>query len=100
MINYIMSKTVNGRGLIGIVFCIILFFFGYFFVLNYVSTMENPPLGTTIYIIIGSMLTILSVLGIIFIIKYLYDYNKRKARKEKKRKKHRLFYLKDSLKKK
>ena len=59
MIKYIMSRKASQRGLIGIVFCILLFAFGYF-VLNYISTMENPPLGNTIYILIGSTLTIIS----------------------------------------
>jgi cell division protein FtsW (lipid II flippase) len=91
-----MSKSVNERGLIGIVFCVFLFVFGYFFVLNYISTMEDPPLGTTIYILIGTSLTILSVLGIVMILKHLYDYKKKKARKDRKRKSHKIFFLKDS----
>ena len=99
MIKYIMSKSVNERGLIGIVFCVFLFVFGYFFVLNYISTMEDPPLGTTIYILIGSSLSVLSVLGIILILKYLYDYKKKATRKARKRRSHKLFYLKDSKKK-
>ncbi|MES2411013.1 MAG: hypothetical protein V4535_06170 [Bacteroidota bacterium] len=95
MINYLMSKSVPERGIIGIICCIILFAFGYFFVLNYVSTMEDPPLGNTIYILLGSTLSMVSVLGIILILKSLYDYKKRKMRKERKRQKHKLFYLKD-----
>ncbi|MGC4040163.1 MAG: hypothetical protein QM710_05065 [Flavobacterium sp.] len=98
MIKYFMSKSVTERGLIGIVFCIILFAFGYFFVLNYVSTLEKPPLGNTIYILLGSTFSIVSVLGVVLILKYLYDHKKRKERKERKRKKHKLFYLKDSKK--
>lgn len=90
-----MSKSVVERGLIGIIFCLILFAFGYFFVLNYVSTMEDPPLGNTVYIMIGSTLSIVSILGVILILKYLYDHKKKKERKERKRKKHKLFYLKD-----
>jgi uncharacterized membrane protein len=90
-----MSKSIAERGLIGIICCIILFAFGYFFVLNYVSTMEDPPLGNTLYILLGSTFSIVSILGIIVILKYLYDHKKRKERKERKRKKHKLFYLKD-----
>ena len=90
-----MSKSVAERGLIGIICCVILFAFGYFFVLNYVSTMEDPPLGNTLYILLGSTISIVSILGIIVILKYLYDHKKRKERKERKRKKHKLFYLKD-----
>jgi hypothetical protein len=95
MIKYFMSKSIAERGLIGIICCIILFAFGYFFVLNYVSTMEDPPLGNTLYILLGSTFSIVSILGIIVILKYLYDHKKRKERKERKRKKHKLFYLKD-----
>lgn len=96
MIKYIMSKSVYERGLIGMVICIFLFAFGYFFVLNYISTMEDPPLGTTVYILIGTSLTILSLLGIVVILKHLYDYKKTKTRKNRKRKSHKIFFLKDS----
>ena len=95
MMKYFMSRSIMERGLIGIFLCILLFLFGYFFVLNYVSTLEKPPLGNTLYILIGSTFSIVSVLGIGVIVKYLYDYNKRKLRQERKRKKHKLFYLKD-----
>ena len=98
MIKYIMSRKASQRGLIGIGFCILLFAFGYF-VLNYISTMENPPLGNTIYILIGSTLTIISGLGIILNLKYLYDNKKKKERKIRKRRNNKLFYLKDSNKK-
>lgn len=95
MIKYIMSRRVNERGLIGIGLCIIVFILGYI-ILNHISTMEDPPLGNTIYILIGSTLTFLSVLGVILILKYLYDYKKKQERKERKRKKHKIFYLKES----
>ncbi len=95
MVKYFLSRSASERGLIGIVCCIILFVFGYFFVLNYVSTMEDPPLGNTVYILLGSTLSIISILGIFLILKYLYDYKKKKERKERKRKNHKLFYLKD-----
>lgn len=95
MIKYFMSRSMLERGIIGIIFCILLFAFGYFFILNYVSTLERPPLGNTLYILLGSTFSIVSLLGIVLIIKYLYDYKKRKLRKERKRKKHKLFYLKN-----
>jgi mannose/fructose/N-acetylgalactosamine-specific phosphotransferase system component IIC len=98
MIKYFMSKSITERGLIAIIACVILFAFGYFFVLNYMSTLEDPPLGNTIYILLGSTISIISILGIILIVKYLYDHKKRKERKERKREKHKLFYLKDSKK--
>lgn len=99
MINYIMSKRTNERCLIGIIICIVVFILGYF-ILNHISIMEDPPLGNTIYILIGSALTFLSILGVVLILKYMYDSKKKAERRERKRKKHRLFYLKDSQRKK
>jgi len=96
MIKYIMSKRPLERCLIGIAICVVVFIFGYFVVLNHISTMEDPPLGTTIYILIGSALSFLSILGFILIIKYMYDTKKKTVKRERKRKKHKLFYLKDS----
>lgn len=95
MMKYFMSRSIMERGLIGIFLCVLLFIFGYFFVLNYLSTLEKPPLGNTVYILIGSTFSIVSILGVGVIVKYLYDYNKRKLRQERKRKKHKLIYLKD-----
>lgn len=97
MIKYIMSKSLYQRAFIGIVACILIFILGYF-ILNHISTMEDPPLGNTIYILIGSALTFLPVLGIILIFKYLYDTKKKKERRLRRRKKHRLFFLKDTTK--
>lgn len=95
MMKYFMSRSIMERGIIGIFICLLFFLFGYFFVLNYVSALEKPPLGNTVYILIGSTFSIVSILGIGVIIKYLYDYKKRKLRQEHKRQKHKLFYLKD-----
>ncbi|MGL2964806.1 hypothetical protein ACSVH2_13370 [Flavobacterium sp. RSB2_4_14] len=97
MLKYIMSKSLYHRGLIGIGFCVVVFIIGYF-ILNHISTMEDPPLGNTIYILVGSALTFLSVLGVILILKYMYDSKKKKERRQRRRKNHRLFYLKDSAK--
>jgi hypothetical protein len=58
--------------------------------------MEDPPLGNTIYILVGSALTFLSVLGVILILKYMYDRKKKKERRQRRRKNRRLFYLKDN----
>lgn len=95
MIKYIMSKRTYERCLYGIVGCIIVFILGYI-VLNHISTMEDPPFGVTIYILIGSTLTFLSILGVILILKFMYDTKKKEERRERKRRKHKLFYLKDS----
>lgn len=89
-----MSRRVHERGLIGIGFCLFIFALGYF-VLEYISTMEDPPLGNTLYILIGSTFIFTSILGFVVILKYLYDYKKKKERRERKRRKHKLFYLKD-----
>ena len=89
-----MSQKLYTRALIGIGFCFFVFVFGYY-VLNHISTMENPPLGNTIYILIGSAFVFSSVLGIFVILKYLYDSKKKKERRERRRKKHKIFYLKD-----
>ncbi|MCF6130475.1 hypothetical protein L1S35_12385 [Flavobacterium sp. AS60] len=94
MIKYIMSRRLHQRALIGIGACVVVFLIGYY-VLEHISTMEDPPLGNTIYILLGSALVFSSGLGIILIIKYLYDYKKKKERRERKRKKHKLFFLKD-----
>jgi len=75
------------KGLIGIAVCIFFFALGYI-ILNYISTMENPPLGITFNILIGSTLCLLSILGFVLIIKYLYKtknkYKKRLHRKVRK----------------
>ena len=94
-----MSRKINDRILIGIGFCIFLFVFGYF-ILNYIKTIQNPPFGDTIYILIGCAFMFSSVLGVALILKYSYDYKKKKDRRERKRKKHKLFFLKDIDKKK
>lgn len=99
MIKYIMSRKLYDRVLLGIGFCIIVFVLGYI-ILNHISTMEDPPLGNTIYILIGSALIFSSALGVVLILKYLYDYKKKKERRERRRKKHKLFYLKDQNKEK
>lgn len=99
MIKYIMSRRLYQRLLIGLGACVVVFFIGYY-ILEHISTMEDPPLGNTIYILVGSALVFTSGLGVILIIKYLYDYKKKKERRERKRKNHKLFYLKDQKKKK
>lgn len=99
MIEYIMSKRLHQRVLIGFGGCIIIFILGYY-ILEHISTMEDPPLGNTIYILIGSALIFSSILGVVVILKYLYDNKKKKERRERRRKKHKLFYLKDQNKEK
>ena len=92
MIKYIMSKRLHQRAVMGIGACVTVFFMGYYAL--EISKTEDPPLGNTIYIVFGSAFVFCSGLGIILIIKYLYDHKKKKARRERKRKNHKLFYLK------
>ena len=99
MIKYIMYKRVHERALIGIGACIVIFILGYY-ILEHISTMEDPPLGNTIYILIGSAFMFSSGLSILLIIKYIYDSKKKKERRERRRKKHKIFYLKDQNKQK
>jgi heme/copper-type cytochrome/quinol oxidase subunit 2 len=93
MINYIKSKSEKERAFLGILGCVILLLSGYF-ILNVVSVQEEPPLGNTFTIFIGSTLISIGVLGIVLILKFLYDYNKKKKKREARRKKHKLYFLK------
>jgi uncharacterized oligopeptide transporter (OPT) family protein len=88
-----MSRKINERGLIGIGICVIVFIIGE--LVLYRSTRENPSMGITIYILIGSTFKFTSVLGVAVILKYLYDSKKKKERRLRKRKSHKLYYLKD-----
>jgi len=99
MIRYIMSRRLHERALIGIGTCIVIFILGYY-ILEHISIMEDPPLGNTICILIGSAFIFSSGLGILLIIKYIYDNKKKKERRERRRKKHKIFYLKDQNKQK
>jgi hypothetical protein len=94
-----MSRRLNERALIGISVCIVIFILGYY-ILEHISIMEDPPLGNTIYILIGSAFMFSSGLGILLIIKYIYDNKKKKERRERRRKKYKIFYLKDQNKQK
>ena len=69
-----MSKKDNEKAFWGILLSAIVFGIGYYF-LNYIATMEEPPLGHTIHILIGTTLMAVSGLGVVLIIKYLYDQN-------------------------
>lgn len=97
MIKYIMSKKDSEKASWGILLSFIVFGIGYYF-LNYIATMEEPPLGHTIHILIGTSLMSISGLGVVLIVKYLYDQRKRKKRKEQKRRKHKIVFLKNQKK--
>jgi hypothetical protein len=55
--------------------------------------MEDPPLGNTIYILIGNIFVFGALLGVLLILKYIYDENKKEKRKVRKRKSHKLYFL-------
>jgi len=74
-----MSRSINEKGFFGISLCVITFILGDY-LLNHISTLENPPMGNTLYILIGSTMVFTSVLGAIIISKYVYD-NKKKLKK-------------------
>ncbi len=88
-----MSRKDNEKAFWGILLSAIVFGIGYYF-LNYIATMEEPPLGHTIHILIGTTLMAVSGLGVVLILKYLYDQKRRKKRKENKRRKHKIVFLK------
>lgn len=92
-----MSKKDNEKAFCGILLSAIVFGIGYYF-LNYIATMEEPPMGHTIHILIGTTLMAVSGLGVVLIIKYLYDQKRKRIRKEHKRRKHKIVFLKNQKK--
>jgi uncharacterized protein YneF (UPF0154 family) len=92
MLKYILSRKLIERGLYGIVLCVLSFLGGQF-ILNKISTMEDPPFGNTIYILIGNLFVFGSLLGFFILLKYMYDENKKEKRKVNKRKSHKIYYL-------
>lgn len=93
MLNFLKNKKENEKVLIGIGICIFIILFGYI-VLNYASSKEDLFLGHTFFILIGTTLIAVGGLGIVLLLKYLYDYRRRQKRKELKRKKHKITFLK------
>ena len=93
MLRILKSKKEKDRAILGIVICCLLLVIGYV-VLNYISTLEDPPLGHTFYILLGLSLIAIGGVGILIIIKYLYDIKKKKRNREIKRRKHKMVFLK------
>jgi len=93
MLKFLKSSKVKDQAIIGIIICCISLVIGYI-LLTFISTLENPPLGHTIYILTGTSLIAIGGLGILVILKYLYDSNKKRKRRELKRKKHKIVFLK------
>lgn len=94
MFKFIMSRKLNERVLYGIVLCILFYFIGQF-ILNKISTLEDPPMGNTIYILIGNIFVFGSILGVLLLVNYKYSETKRQNRRERKRKSHKIYYLKN-----
>ena len=93
MLDFLKNKKESEKILIGIGICILIILFGYI-VLNYASSKEDIFLGHTFFILIGTTLIAVGGLGIVLLLKYLYDYRRRQKRKELKRKKHKITFLK------
>lgn len=93
MLDFLKNKKEKEKVLIGIGICILIILFGYI-VLNYASSKEDLFLGHTFFILIGTTLIAVGGLGIVLLLKYLYDYRRRHKRKELKRKKHKITFLK------
>lgn len=93
MLDFLKNKKENEKVLIGIGICILIILFGYT-VLYYASSKEDLFLGHTFFILIGTTLVAVGGLGIVLLLKYLYDYRRRQKRKELKRKKHKITFLK------
>ncbi|MGV9003626.1 hypothetical protein [Flavobacterium sp.] len=93
MLKLLKLNSEKERAILGVVICIISSIGGYF-LLKFISTKENPPFGHTIYIIMGTSFMAIGGVGIVAIMKYLYDLNKREKRKQIKRKKHKIIFLK------
>ncbi|WNM18776.1 hypothetical protein [Flavobacterium capsici] len=93
-------KKEKNKAIAGIVLCFVLIIIGYI-VLNTIATYEDPPIGHTFFILVGLSLIAIGSVGIIIIVKHLYDVKRKKKRREQKRKKHKLVFLKkDSIEKK
>lgn len=66
----------------GIVGCVLGFVLGQF-LLEVVSVSESPFGGQTLYIILGSVLTVFSILFTGILVKKLFEYDKRKKSRRK-----------------
>ena len=93
MLDFLKNKKESEKVLIGIVICTLIILFGYT-ALYYASSKEDLFLGHTFFILIGTTLVAVGGLGIVLLLKYLYDYRRRQKRKELKRKKHKITFLK------
>ena len=81
------------KAILGIIVCSIVIAIGYY-ILNHIATLEDPPLGNTLYILLGLTLIAAGGIGILIILKHFYENLKKKRRREIKRKKHKVVFLK------
>lgn len=77
-----MYKSEKKRCYIGLAISVIVFIIGQI-LLNYVSVLEKPAGGNTLYIITGTALILFSVIAFFFLVKHLF-YLKKKAVKKRK----------------
>ena len=63
-----------------ILFCIVAFFLGYY-ILNYVASLERPPIGETFNIVLGCSIIAVSVIILVFTIKKQYFPKRKKHTK-------------------
>lgn len=95
MIKLFKRRKNSDNSYIALIVCIVVLIIGYI-TLNHISMLEDPPLGNTFYIFLGSTLLCVGLLGIIVIIKHLRDVERKKRKQEYLRKKHKIVFLKDT----
>lgn len=93
MLDFLKNKKENEKVLIGVGISAFIILLGSL-ILKYISNQEEPFLGHTFYILIGTSLIAIGALGIILLLKYYSDFKRREKRKALKRRKHRITFLK------
>lgn len=89
-----MYKQEKKRCYLGIGISILFFITGKI-LLDYVSVLEKPPGGSTIYIILGTAMMLFSVIGIFFLVRHILQLNRKAHRKRNTK----VRFLKDELRK-
>lgn len=77
-----MYKREKKRCYYGILISVLVFIVGQI-LLNYVSVLENPFGGNTLYIILGTALTLFSVIGVFFLVRHILYLNRKAHSKRK-----------------
>mgnify|MGYP006168287193 FL=1 len=93
MLDFLKNKKESEKILIGVGISAFIILLGSL-ILKYISNQEEPFLGHTFYILIGTSLIAIGALGIILLLKYYSDFKRREKRKALKRRKHRITFLK------